>query len=561
MRTAPPSKGLARAFVLGLIALSLVPVGAQRPRDAASQAPPASLNVIVREVAPLTSHAERAVRRFGGTIRRQLPIVGGFAATLPAASVDRLAAERAIAGVWRDGTVVMHDDDDDDDDDIRSYDKLPPNEVWRQAIRLPDVQPGVDGEGVTVAVLDTGIVPSPDLAGRVAARADLTPDRDGSDRYGHGTHMAGVVAGDGAASSGRWRGVAPGAEIVAVKVAGWDGATDVSAVLAGLQWVVTHKARYGIRVLNLSFGTDSYQSYLRDPLDYAVERVWQAGILVVVAAGNRGSGDGTISKPGDDPFVLTVGAADLNGTVDRADDVVAGFSSRGPTQDNLSKPDLVAPGVTIVSSRAPNSTIDAFRPLARIDEHYFKGTGSSQAAAVVSGLAALMFEADPSLTPDVAKAVLVGTTDRTLAGQKGAGQGLVDKTARPPGEADAKVLGSAVGVERQRAGGTQRMVAAHHRDVLAAVQRLQQHRRLVALGVQGRADVGEEAERDIGDLAVLVRALDVLHASPVGDHRHLRARSFYERAGIQTRRFGDKSPDFSGRRAGNRNDDLALCRV
>src|SRR5206468_1531885 len=135
-----------------------------------------------------------------------------------------------------------------------------------------------------------------------------------------------------------------GADIVSVKVAGWNGSTDVSEVIAGLQWVYFNHGQYNIRVLNLSFGTDSTQSYSIDPLDYAVEKVWQSGVLVVVAAGNRGaSGSQSINKPGDDPFVLTVGGADLKNTCSLFDDSLASFSSRGPTADGFSKPDLVAP--------------------------------------------------------------------------------------------------------------------------------------------------------------------------------------------------------------------------
>src|SRR5438105_10924950 len=172
-------------------------------------------------------------------------------------------------------------------------------------------------------------------------------------------------------------------------------------------------------------------------MDYAVERVWASGILVVVAAGNRApdSNQSTINKPGDDPFVLTVGAADLRNTMERNDDRIAAFSSEGPTPDGVAKPDVVAPGITIVSDRAAGSTIDQAFPEARVGVYYFKGTGTSQAAAIVSGIAALMFQANPRLTPDVAKATLMGTTDRNLVGPSGASHGLVD--------ADGAVVASA----------------------------------------------------------------------------------------------------------------------
>lgn len=387
------------------------------------------VSVIVREQSPGSDRAAAVVHRLGGAVTRSLPIIGGFTARVPADTIHTLAGSSDVAGVWPDGRVEMTDLDDDDLE-IPDYDDQPPNSVWQKAIRLLEVSPLADeGDDVTVAVLDTGTTRGPDLEGAVEVRADLTPDGDGADRYGHGTHMAGIIAGDGALSGGRWSGVAPDVDLVSVKVAGWDGATDVSAVLAGLQWIASHKTSHDIRVLNLSFTTDSKSSYSHDPLNFAVERLWQAGIVVIVAAGNRGSGDKTIGKPGDDPYVLTVGAADLRDTSDRSDDVVADFSSVGPTQDGFAKPDLVAPGVTIVAPRAPGSTADSLRPAARVDAHYFKGTGTSQAAAVVSGIAALMLAAQPALTPNEVKAALIGTADPTLSAQRGGGAGLVDASA------------------------------------------------------------------------------------------------------------------------------------
>jgi serine protease AprX len=330
--------------------------------------------------------------------------------------------------------VAVADEDEFDalDDDapvVAEYDPLPPDLAWRDAIRLGEVPAAHDGGGVTVAVLDTGLTRVDDLGDRVAARVDLSPERDGYDRYGHGTHMTGLVAGDGGASGGRWAGAAPGASVVSVKVAGWNGATDVSMILAGLEWIAAHRERYGIRVVNLSYGTDSSQKWSEDPLNLAVERLWRAGVLVVVGAGNRGDGGSRIDKPADDPHVLTIGAADTMNTADTADDVVAPFSSRGPTGDGVAKPDVVAPGVNLVSHRAPQSTVDRARPRARIDDVHVKGTGTSQAAAVVSGVAARMIDAAPALTPDEAKEILTRTASAALAGASGAGAGLVDAAA------------------------------------------------------------------------------------------------------------------------------------
>lgn len=305
------------------------------------------------------------------------------------------------------------------------FDALPPDSAWEQAIGVAGIPRRVNGVGVTVASIDTGVVPNADLGARLLARVDFTSEGDGIDRFGHGTHMAGVIAGNGVTSSGAFDGAAPEANIVSVKVAGWDGATDVSTVIAALRWAVSNRERYGIRVVNLSWGTDAPRGYGTDPLDLAVERAWRAGLVVVVAAGNAGPTPGTLTKPGDDPYVITVGAADTAGTATRADDTVASFSSRGPTPDGIAKPDVLAPGVSLVSDRAPGSTIDAFKPTARVGTALFKGSGSSQAAAVVSGIAARMIQANPALTNDQVKGILIATAAGTPTGP-GAGAGLID---------------------------------------------------------------------------------------------------------------------------------------
>ena len=312
--------------------------------------------------------------------------------------------------------------------DLSGFDTRPPDLVWRELVRLGKVPANINGTGVGVALIDSGVADVPDLHNRVVARVDFTEERDGLDTWGHGTHMAGLIAGDGSASAGQWVGVAPGAHLISVKAASWNGATDTSSIVAALQWVVTNKAKYNIRVVNLSFGTNGQQSYRTDPLDRAVERAWEAGIVVVVSAGNLGPAPGSVSKPGDDPRVLTVGSFDDENTLLSTDDHIPDFSARGPTRDGVDKPDIVAPGVSIVSTRAPGSTIDTFRPVARLDSNasYFKGSGTSQSAAIVSGVAALVVQAKPSLTPDEIKGILINSANDNLVGLPGAGNGAVN---------------------------------------------------------------------------------------------------------------------------------------
>jgi serine protease AprX len=254
------------------------------------------------------------------------------------------------------------------------------------------------------------------------------------DAYGHGTHLAGIIAG----ADGRFRGVAPGATLTSVKVGAATGAVDVTTVIAAVDWVVAHRdddPGRPIRVLNLSYGTDSTQDYRLDPLAHAVENAWRAGIVVVVAGGNGGPGS-RLADPAYDPYVLAVGAADTGGS-GRGDDTVADFSSRG---DATRRVDLVAPGRSVVSLRDPGSYADSTFPAARVGDGYFKGSGTSQAAAVVSGAVALLLEEHPSLRPDQVKAALVDAARRLpFADADGQGAGELDLAraaallARPAG--------------------------------------------------------------------------------------------------------------------------------
>jgi serine protease AprX len=307
-------------------------------------------------------------------------------------------------------------------------------------------------------LVDTGVADVPDLAGRVLPVVDditgavtacqnLSGEEGCQDSYGHGTFIAGLIAGNGASSAGRWKGAAPEANLVSVKIAGRDGAADVSQVIAAIQWTVSFKDRYGIRVLNLSLGTDSTQSYRVDPLNYAVEKAWDAGIVVVVSASNRGPGAGTISKPGDDPLVVTVAATDDMGTVGLGDDRMPDFSSRGPTAaDGLPKPDVAAPGAHMVSLRAPGSEIDT-RFTNYVDGAYRLGSGTSMATGVVSGVVAAMVQADPLSVPDRVKYALMSTARKAATEDRNAvGAGVVDAQAAaftaPPGLANQGVVRS-----------------------------------------------------------------------------------------------------------------------
>lgn len=283
------------------------------------------------------------------------------------------------------------------------------------------------GRGVTVAVLDTGIYPHPDLRDRITAFHDVIAGRTAPyDDNGHGTHVAGCAAGDGGSSEGRYRGPAPGASLVGVKVLNKVGSGSMSGLLAGIDWVIQNRDRHGIDIMNMSLGASAQAGCANDPLCQAVGRAWQAGIVAVVAAGNEGPGFRTVATPGINPQVITVGAMDDRNTPDRADDLLAGFSSRGPTPDGQTKPDILAPGVQITAARSPGSYIDKQSPGARVGQWYLTLSGTSMATPVVAGLCALLLEAEPALSPDEVKGRLKATAqDRGLQPDE-QGAGYVD---------------------------------------------------------------------------------------------------------------------------------------
>jgi serine protease AprX len=314
-----------------------------------------------------------------------------------------------------------------------------------QVIGARQIWKTATGAGVDVALIDSGVTPVPglDAPAKLVNGPDLSfdsqsPDDRYLDRFGHGTHLAGIIAGHdagvtaagGTSDTNAFLGVAPDARIVNVKVADGRGVSDVSQVIAGIDWVVQHAHTDGlnIRVLNLSFATDSTQDYRLDPLAYAAEVAWRHGITVVTAAGNRGVTDGRLADPAMDPFVLAVGASDGLGTITRHDDIVAAFSSRG---DGVRDPDLVAPGAHVQSLRVPGSAIDtAYGSTGLVGGRYFRGSGTSQSTAVVAGAAALLTQAESSLTqaessygPDRIKALLKETT-YVLNGAGPAAQGF-----------------------------------------------------------------------------------------------------------------------------------------
>jgi serine protease AprX len=398
-------------------------------------------SVIVRVVPGSDSAARAAVVRLGGTPGRPLTIIGGFVAEIPGGRVGALSAlpfvrsVSANAAIRSLGADYSGVDPEKDTGSMVSITKMTGAQTYWKA--------GYTGKGIDVAVIDTGVAPVDGLTapGKVLNGPDLSFDSQQEstryvDRHGHGTHMAGIIAGRAdAADPGNYvgdtthfLGMAPDARIVNVRVGDSEGATDVSQVIAAIDWVVQHRNDPGlnIRVLNLAYGTDSDQPYDVDPLAFAAEQAVRAGIVVVAAAGNAGfSKAGTLVNPAYDPFVLAVGASDPNGTLATKDDDVASFSSVGNTSSGGSKdrsPDLIAPGAHVMSLRIPGSLVDDNYPGGRVNGSLFRGSGTSQAASVVAGAAALILQQRPTITPDDLKKLLMDSAT-SLKGIAHASQG------------------------------------------------------------------------------------------------------------------------------------------
>ena len=350
----------------------------------------------------------------GGRAGRKLGIIKARAARISNALLKRLADDPKVKRVH--------------------LDRPAEGEIARTAAtvgaRNVHAQYGYTGAGVGVAVIDSGITSWHDdltvanrTGQRVTAFVDFVNNETTKyDDWGHGTHVAGIIAGNGYDSAGARQSLAPKANIISLKALDFEGKGLISNIIAALDWAVSHQAQYNIRVINMSLGAGVFESYNTDPLTVAAKRAVDAGIVVVAAAGNMGKAlngqpqYGAIPAPGNAPWVITVGASSTQGTTDRRDDIMAGYSSRGPTMiDFAAKPDLVAPGSGSVSLSAPNSTMYATKAAYLVAGKpnlnlsylpYLTLSGTSMATPVVAGTVALMLEANPHLTPNMVKAIL-----------------------------------------------------------------------------------------------------------------------------------------------------------
>jgi serine protease AprX len=365
------------------------------------------------------------IRQQGGEAGNSLALVSGASGFLKRGQIIALSTKPSVAFIHLNAQF----DAAGDGDLSNVYPGLiRANEAWAL---------GYTGAGVTVAVLDSGVAPANDLTKPTSRLLTSVDFVDGGSAYrdpgGHGTHVAGIIAGNGYDSGGALKGVAPAANIVNVRVINQHGKATASSIIRGIQWVVENHDTYNIRVMNLSLGGTPSISYKNDLLAAAVEMAWKAGIVVVTAAGNHGPGSSSISTPGHDPFNIAVGAIDDKGTPDPSDDDVPYFSARGPTLNGDSKPDILAPGRKILSLYALSSYLDGALPgrqvLSSLGRPYFRLTGTSMSAPVVSGVVALLLQKNPQLTPDQVKYILTNTARSVSGNRNTVGAGVVDAYA------------------------------------------------------------------------------------------------------------------------------------
>lgn len=359
---------------------------------------PATIPVIIQFKKPVTAARLQALHRHMGnqslTVTKHLPLLHAVCSKVTPKCLDHVCCWDGIHKVYLDGI------------------KKTNLNIVTPSIGAAAVQRKgrYTGKGINIAFLDTGIYPHQDLTrpvNRIIAFKDFVQCRKAPyDDNGHGTHIAGDAAGNGWASQGKYKGPAPEAGIVGVKVLDKNGDGFDSTIIKGIEWCIAQRKRLKLRILSMSFGGPVYTSSGDDPLSQAVEKAVKAGLTVVIAAGNSGPGRGTVESPGISPSAITVGAVDDRRTVKQSDDRITEFSSRGPAPGNRKKPDIVAPGESVISLRAPGSRLARQFPYLNTGKSYFVLSGTSVSAPIVSGAAALLLQQRPSLCPRQVKAVL-----------------------------------------------------------------------------------------------------------------------------------------------------------
>ncbi|MCX6050672.1 MAG: S8 family peptidase [Chloroflexi bacterium] len=394
----------------------------------ASEQPNAQVNVIVQQSGS-GAEVEAAVAQVGGRIMRHLTLINALAVQLRASAVVDLGRTPGVRWISLDSVAQSSFCFwcIDTNRLASAYiSTIGADKVWNRP-------PYLQGQKVGVAVVDSGISMDYDLnishwgGRRLVAKFVYNGNPSGEDFYGHGDHVARIIGSNGGFRN-EYMGVAPEANLINVKVANDEGRAKISDVISGLQWIFDNRDRYNIRVVNISMNDSVLESHHTSALDAAVEILWFNGIVVVVSAGNTGNGG--IYAPANDPFVITVGATDDQGTTNLNDDVMASFSAYGTTSDGYAKPDLVAPGTNIVSMVKRNTLLVRQHPANIVQTNrllglYFRMSGTSMSTPMVAGAAALLIQSDPRLTPDQVKYRLMHTA-RPFDTALRAGAGYLD---------------------------------------------------------------------------------------------------------------------------------------
>ena len=438
--------------LLVLLSAAFVPPALQQNAqpfllNLARQNPDNNVSIIVQKNIKNDMSVEKEITKLGGVVTKDLHIINAFAAELPAKQAVFLSANPAVRWISLDAPVeksllgsLLCTDCVNSTFLQNDYDySVNATKVWNNS---SNSGAWLQGQGIGIAVVDSGVTANADLSvknsftkSRLVAQVKVNSKAsNASDGFGHGTLVSGVIAGNGMLSLGGYIGIAPQANIIGVKVADDLGQATESDVVSGLQWVNDNKDNYNIKVVNLSMNSTQAQSYQVDPLDAAVEILWFNKIVVVVSAGNNSNGE--VYAPANDPFVITVGAANTAYTRSVNDDTIAPFSAYGKDETGQVKPDIVAPGINLVSTKPGFSTKLALdHPEFVLNLNYMRVAGTSFAAPQVAAAAALLLQSEPDLTPDQVKYRLKATA---LSGKA---QGSWDKRAAWPGY-DAATAGA-----------------------------------------------------------------------------------------------------------------------
>ena len=356
------------------------------------------------------------LKGLGVTVAAEIPFIDGYVVEIPAPMLRKLAGQKRVKYIAADMDVKAQ------------------MNIASRVVRADELhKQGITGEGVGIALLDTGIYPHPDFTvprNRIAAFLDIVNGKTSPyDDNGHGSFVAGVAAGSGYASGGAYCGIAPEATIVSVKVMDSMGNGRSSDVLSALQWVADNHARYNIKVASMSLGSATSEFKRDDAMVRGAETLWKLGITVVVAAGNEGPAPRTITVPGTSPVLLTVGSVDDKRTITMLDDTIPDFSSRGPVLNRV-KPDVVAPGVNIVSVNADKGYMPGIKA-ERFTKPYTTMSGTSVSTPLVAGMAALLYQRNPTWSPDMIKREILRYASRLTGVVNAEGRGVVQMAFNP----------------------------------------------------------------------------------------------------------------------------------